>query len=163
MEKAVCYMCQKPKATLECGSCKETICKKCAMFLDEDTFSFIKKVPEKLSHTTYCNPCYLTEVTPGLAAYNARIEKAKTVQVYYKEDSKQTRLIKRDQNPVKVKECADRAETLLRLAFMAVNAGFEGLVDVEIVSEKIRTGAYQTVKFSGSGIPAYLDPKKLNR
>lgn len=133
------------------------------MFLDEDTFSFLRKVPENLAHTTYCNPCYLTEVSPAVAAYNAKIEKAKSVQIYFKDDSKQTRLIKRDQNPVVVKECADRAETILRLAFMALNKGFEGLVDVEVVSEKVRNGAYQTVKFSGSGIPAYLDPKKINR
>lgn len=133
------------------------------MFLDEDTFSFVKRVPEYLTHSTYCNPCYLTKVTPALDIYNAKIERAKGVQVFFKVQSKETRLINRDQNPVRVKECADKEETLLRLAFKAQEAGFDGIVDVDIVAEKVKSGSYQTFKFSGTGIPAYLDPKKLSR
>lgn len=62
--------------------------------------------------------------------------------------------MKRIEDPVVVNNCPDELETMMRLAFHAAEAGFNGLIDVEIINTKVRDGAYQTTTWSGSGIPA---------
>lgn len=84
------------------------------------------------------------------------LAKARNVGIYFKDQGKETRLLKRSEKPVRVLDCPDREETLLRLAFLAVKAGFIGLLDVDIVATKVRDGAYQTSSWSGSGIPSNL-------
>ncbi|MNY17090.1 hypothetical protein D3C86_1503880 [compost metagenome] len=163
METSSCSICHKPKANLECGACHSTICKKCAQFLDEDSFSFLPKVPAELSHTIYCYPCYDKTVAPELQSYEETIERAKHIQVYFNDQGKETRLLKRLEETVHVRECADKEETLLRLAFFAARLNYNGIIDVSITSSKVRSGAYQTLKWTGSGIPAYIDPKRIMR
>lgn len=161
MEKIACITCYKPKATLECGLCHDPICKYCARFSDEDTFSFLAKIPADLSHTTYCNPCYEAKVAPELEAYRQTMEQAKEIAVFFKKQNKETRFIKRLEDPVHVIECADRDETILRLAFFAAKANLNSILDVEVTSEKIKSGTYQTHKWSGTGVPAHVNPEKL--
>jgi hypothetical protein len=163
MENSSCSICHGTKAKLECGCCQSTICKKCAQFLDEDSFSFLPEVPAELKHTVYCYPCYDATVAPALADYQETIERAKQIQVYFDNQGKETRLLKRLEEPVHVKECADKDETLLRLAFFAARLNYNGIIDVSVVSTKIRSGAYQTQVWNGSGIPSYIDPKRVIR
>jgi hypothetical protein len=158
-----CCICLKPKATLECGICKEAVCKKCALFLDEGSFAFLPKVPELLSHQVYCNPCFEANVAPALEYYNQTMERAKQVEIYYKAQGKETRLLDRRELPLSIAACPDREEALLRLAFLAVKANFSGLIDVEIIGKKIRSGAYQTQEWSGTGIPTIISAKRLCR
>lgn len=131
--------------------------------MDEDQFSFLAQIPAELAHTTYCPNCYDNTVAPALASYNETMELAKEVHVYSKTQTKETRLIKRKEHPVKVTDCKDHDETILRLAFFAAQAGYNGLVDVQLSSEKIKNGSYQTMKWSGAGIPARIDSKKIPR
>ncbi|KYG70611.1 hypothetical protein AZI85_01350 [Bdellovibrio bacteriovorus] len=161
MENNVCCSCQKPKATLECGHCKSAVCKNCAQFLEKDTFSFLQVLSEELSHSTYCGACYDNHVAPQLADYSETMEEAKNVAVFFKTQTKETRLLKRKEKPFKVKDCPDREETLLRLAFLAAKAKFNGLIDVDIQSEKVLQGRYQSTKWSGTGIPVQLESKRL--
>lgn len=158
-----CCSCFKPKATLQCGICESAVCKKCAQFLEEDSFSFLTKVPKDLAHSVYCLQCFDAKVAPELEAYNDTMEKAKDIAIYYKDQSKETRLISRKELPVEVVDCADKEEAILRLAFFAAQGSFNGLIDVDMTSKKIREGAYQTQKWSGTAIPAHIDPKRLNR
>lgn len=154
MENTNCCVCQKPKATLQCGACKEPVCKKCAQFLEEGSFSFLKEVPEFLSHGAYCGPCYDAKIVPELGAYNETMEAAKNIAVFMKDQSKETRNFSRKEAALKVVDCEDREEALLRLAFMAVKADFNALIDVELSYEKIRSGgSYKTHKWSAKGIP----------
>ncbi|UXR65958.1 hypothetical protein EZJ49_06820 [Bdellovibrio bacteriovorus] len=154
MENTNCCVCQKPKATLQCGACKEAVCKNCAQFLEEGSFSFLKEVPELLSHGAYCGPCFDAKIVPEMEAYNDTIEAAKNIAVFMKAQSKETRNFSRKEKPLKVADCEDREEALLRLAFMAVKADFNALIDVEISYEKVRAaGSYKTHKWSGTGIP----------
>ena len=155
---ATCYVCQKPKAALVCGSCKNDICKNCTQFVDEDRFAFMSQRPEVLSHPTYCNPCYDAYVVPQMAEYDALVKKAEQIQIFEKNQGKETRLFKRLEPAITVQNCLDREETLLRLAFMAVEKDFNGVIDVDIVSEKVRNGTYQTLKWSGTGIPSNIPP-----
>lgn len=158
-----CCVCQKPKATLVCGICKSAVCKYCAQFTQEDSFSFLAKVPEDLTHGTYCGPCFDDKVAPELAKYDDIMDRAKNVAVFFKDQGKETRLIKRGNEVFRVKDCPDRDETLMRLAFFAAQKDFNSLIDVDLVSEKIRNGTYQTQKWSGTAVPANLSDRKIGR
>jgi hypothetical protein len=156
-----CVVCFKPKPTLSCGSCQEAVCKKCAQFLDEGSFSFMSEVPALLKHTTFCGPCFDRSIAPALADYAAALDKAKGIVMFYKEDSKQTRFFSRKEKEFKI-EGPDKEEVLLRLGYHAVEKGFNAMVDVEVNSKKIRKGGtYTTTSWSGVGIPTQVTSKRL--
>lgn len=163
MEKSVCCTCQKPKATLQCGVCKEPVCKNCAQFLEEGSFSFLAQIPEPLSHSTYCSPCFDANVSSELADYNHYMELAKDIHVFEKDQGKETRFFNRKEKTVKVEKCADREETLLRLAFFAAKGGFNTLIDVDVTYEKVVSGTYKTHMWKGSGVPTTVAETRLNR
>ncbi len=161
VKKSVCCSCQSSKATLECGLCVEPVCKKCAEFLAEESFAFLPYRAADISHSTYCRLCYDAKIAPQVADYNAMIEKAKEVFVFQKIESKISRLIKRIEEPFVVENSLDRQETLLRLAFLAALGDFNVIVDVDITSQKVRNGGYQTLHWKGTAIPSNVDPRKL--
>ncbi len=155
-ESMGCISCQGTKALLKCGCCESDVCKYCAHILPEDNFSFLTEVAPELKHEVYCPPCFNLHVSDQWDDYQATMEKAKNINVYLSNQSKETRLIKRIQKPIKVSGCKDHDETLLRLAFQAVKAGFNGLIDVDLVSQKVKIAGYQTQTWSGKGIPVEL-------
>lgn len=161
METAICTVCQKPKATATCGLCEGPVCKKCREKLPENHFSFMEKVPSELSHTIYCGRCFDAHVATPLQSYDATMEQAKAVFVFYRGQGQETRLMKRSETPLKVHNLADRAEALMRLAFLAVQGGFNTLVDVDITSVKVRNEGYQTTLWSGIGTPTWEDGAKI--
>lgn len=118
-------------------------------------------VPEELLRPTYCHGCFAEKVNPPYQHYLEVLARAQNVIVFEKNQKKETRLMKRTQKPVHVKSCPDRKETLMRLAFMAADAGFNGLLDVDLTSKKIRSEAYQTTEWSGSGIPAFIEERRV--
>lgn len=75
--------------------------------------------------------------------------------------AKETRLIKRIADPISVVDCADYAETILRLAFFAAELKYSGIIDVNITAKKIQVGGYKTTVFSGTAIPANIREDKL--
>lgn len=156
-----CLVCQKSNATLECGICKEAVCKKCAQFLEDGQFSLMVTIPAEFKHTTYCGPCFDQKVAPALADYEAMVEKARGIVVYFKADSKETRNLPRTEKPYKVANCADKDEALMRLAYQAAQAGFNSLLDVDVSSKKVLNGTYQTSAWSGVGIPAQITSKRF--
>ncbi|WP_413289190.1 hypothetical protein [Bdellovibrio sp. HCB337] len=163
MEKSVCCTCLKPKATLECGACKESVCKNCAQFLEEGSFSFLAKVPEQLSHGTYCSNCFDTHVSAELADYTHTLELAKDIHIFENDQGKETRFFNRKEKPLKVENCADREDVFLRLGFLAAKAGFNTLIDVAVTYEKVVSGTYKTHKWKGSGVPTNVAEARLNR
>ena len=80
-----------------------------------------------------------------------------------KNQGKETRLISRKEKPYSVKDCADYNEAILRLAFFAVEAGFNSLLDVDLTSKKIIVAGYQSTVWSGTAVPANVADKKLMR
>lgn len=161
MSNTPCTNCNKAKANLVCGLCEAVICKKCTLFIEEDTFSFLPKIPAELQHTAYCGTCYDTKVAPALEKYNALMEQAKNTMVFTKAQSKATRLIKRLENVVEVIDCADHDEVILRLAFFAAQLKYNSILDVDVTSRKIIDGAYQTTVWSGTGMPADVLESRL--
>lgn len=154
--KDLCITCQKPKAQLQCGLCHSAVCKYCARILDETTFEFLKPKPPELSHEVYCELCYLTSVNEPHLVYTEILDRARDINVYLKTQSKETRLLRRREDPVKVENCIDEQQAMMNLAFLAAEAGYNGLIDVEIKAIKVRSGAYQTTTFNGSGVPAQV-------
>lgn len=158
-----CSSCQKPKGNLTCELCSEAICKVCAQFTDEETFSFLEPLPEILKHHTFCPHCYDDKIAPEVANYNDLMERAKNIVVFYKTQAKENVYIRRTQETVRIKDCPDKAEALLRLAFQAVQGDFNCLVDVEIYSEKILDKRYQKAVWHGYGKPVRTDLAKIKR
>ena len=152
--KDLCITCQKPNAQLTCGLCASSVCKYCARILDETDFEFLRPKPADLSHEVYCEPCYLAKVHEPYQKYSETLSKARNINVYYKAQSKETRLLKRREEPVKVENCLDEQQVLMSLAFLAAEAGYNGLIDVDVKSVKVRNGKYQTSTWSGTGVPA---------
>ena len=156
MEKKKCYACEKWQAHLECGLCRNSICKKCAHFVDADTFSFYKKIPEHLSYATYCDPCYGQNIISEIEIYNQLLELAKNVLIFYKDQGKETRRMVRRPQLFVVQDCKDRDEAILRLAFFAAQENYTTLVDVDLKQQKIRQGSYQHSLWHATAIPVLL-------
>lgn len=161
MDDTSCAICQKPKAPYQCGVCACTLCKKCVRFLDEEQFSFFKEPPDVLTKGYFCNPCYSEKVEPEISRYDEIMARAKVVFVFNTEQGKETRLFSRLEPAITVSECPDHNETVLRLAFLAAQAGFNGLIDMKLSSEKIRNGSFQKLKWNGTAVPTHIDGEKL--
>lgn len=161
MKSELCLTCKKNQTALRCKSCNEASCKHCVHFIDEDLFELVSLLPEDLRNSTFCKNCYNQGVAERLSHFTDLAEKAKNVNVFTKVQTKETRRIKRIASPVKVQDCEDREETLLRLAFLAAEKGYDTLVDVDIKSKKVGDGKrYKKLVWIGSGIPVNPSIKK---
>jgi hypothetical protein len=162
MKDPTCSVCLATKAPYVCGSCQQASCKRCIHFLEEDAFSFLGERPAALSHTQYCETCFANEVAGPLDNYNSLMAKAKDINVYFKTQGKETRTLKRKEPPIKIEDCKDYDEAVLRLAFLAAELGFNAIIDTQLHSKKVHVNSYQTTVWSGSAIPTHVDAKQLN-
>lgn len=158
---SACKNCRKQKAPYVCGLCMDHICKSCAKFMDEDAFSFRRKIPAELKHITYCPQCFDESVAAPLSDYEELMEKAKEVVYFTKAQTKQTGHIKRKEEPLRVEDCEDEQETILRLAFQAAEGGFNTILDLDISHRKIIVGSHKKTVYSGTAIPVNVEPKKV--
>lgn len=158
----LCTTCKKPKGSYHCDLCGANTCKACAHFLGEETFSFMKVVPEELKHTTYCSNCFDDKVAAPLAEYEETMEKAKEIIVFFKNQGKLTRFLKRKEDPYKVENCADEEEALMRMSFFAVQSGFNALIDVELTHKRAKVGTYLKGVVDGSAMGIQIDPDSIN-
>lgn len=129
--------------------------------MDEGQFSFMADRPEELSHSVYCPECFNAHIAGPLEEYNETVEQAKEILIFDKSQGKETRLIKRVEDPVSVRDCRDYDEAVMRLAFFAVKAGYNSIVDMNLVSHKVKIDGYQTTLWSGAGVPAHVTSAKL--
>ncbi|MCB9073181.1 MAG: hypothetical protein H6623_06135 [Bdellovibrionaceae bacterium] len=158
-----CKQCQSKKAYLECGICKESICKKCAVFLDAEAFLYMQDTPPFLTQDCYCYTCFSEKVQPLLNSYYEDVEKTKEVYVFYRTQGKETSQYKRTFPQVTTDNALDEQDTLMRLAYLAVRNNCNALVDVNVQAKKIRDHAYQTMRWSGVGNPVQIDADRLDR
>jgi hypothetical protein len=156
----VCETCRRPKANHQCGLCHCSICKSCAQFTG-DAFSFLPKVSPDLTHGVYCSRCFDEKVSAPLAEYEELMEKAKDVMVFTKDESKKTGHLKRKEDPLKVEDCEDEDEVLLRIAFLAAQSGFNCILDLVITNKKIVVGSHKKTIFSATAIPITIDPSEV--
>jgi hypothetical protein len=159
----VCISCRRPKAHLSCEVCFEPVCKECEQFLEASTFSFLSQLPEDLSHTHYCPYCYDSKVAPALEEYQAVMERARDLPFFFVTQRKAIPLIKQSKDSIRVESCDDRNETILRLAFLAVEQGYNAVIEADVTADKIRNSGYQKSRWRGVAIPAHIDAEKLAR
>lgn len=163
MSATVCASCKSPKVAHECGICQIPLCKKCEQRLEKNPFPFLPKVPDELKHRSYCAPCYFAKVEPVQSQYNRDIEKARQVFIFIKAKSEETRLLSRSEKPLRVIDCEDQKETVMRLAYQASQAGYNAVIDVVVEPKKVRNHGYQTSTWQGVGVPTMVDAERLNR
>lgn len=156
----LCITCRKPKANFNCGLCDEATCKSCATFLS-DEFTFLQKIPAELTHKTYCSFCFDDKVSGPLESYNSMMDKAREVVFFRKDQAKMTGHLKRKEDPLKVQDCEDEQETIMRLAFQAAEGEFNCLLDLKITNKKIIVGSHKKTIFSGEAIPINVDTSKI--
>ncbi len=158
-----CFSCHGPKAGRACGICQHPQCKKCVQLVEKGSFALLDPLPPELSHRDYCAACYFEKVLPALESYEQTLQCAKAIFVFDKGQGQETSRMKRHKEPIQVSDCPDREEALLRLAFIAAKAGFNGLLDVQISVKKVRNFAYQNSVWQGKGFPAHVDGERLER
>jgi hypothetical protein len=166
MTEVRCVSCRKPcvsKTDFDCECCGERACKSCQEFLPEGTFSFRNDLPEELTHSRYCRVCHEREILPALESYEQTLEQAKQTLFFYKTYARPLPILRRAADPLRVNDCDDRDETILRLAFQTVEAGYNAVIEATITSEKVRNEGYQTTHWKGVATPAELDLGRLER
>jgi uncharacterized protein YbjQ (UPF0145 family) len=156
-----CCICQKSKTTLVCGVCHQDICKNCTVFLEPDQFSFLQSKPEFLESQAFCSACFIEKISPEVAKYEGTLSAAKNILVFDVTQGKETRFIKRKEKEITVKDCTDRDETVLRLAFQAAEKGYNAIVDMDLKSKKVKDGRHQHTLWSGTAVPANVTDSKL--
>ena len=156
-----CGDCQKIKAPLSCGLCAKQLCKSCTQFLAGDSFLFNLSLPPQLQHQRYCLQCFSVSVQPELDRYAELVSQAKEILVFEKSQSKETRLISRKEELISISNCVDREEAVMRLAFQAVQKGYNSIIDLDLTGKKVIRGGYQKTYWSGTARPADVSDKKL--
>lgn len=162
-EQTECINCRRPKSTLQCGVCEEPVCKSCGLFLASDTFAFQPKVSEVLRHSHYCPACHQEHVEPALAEYEDKMARAKEMYFFFNTQRSLLPVLKKATNPIRVENCEDRDETVLRLAFLSVDQGYNSVIEAEVVSAKVRNGGHHKHFWKGTAFPANLDLERFER
>ncbi len=162
MDMILCSDCQKNETALNCGMCACAVCKSCAQFLEPESFEFAPSVTPEIKHGVFCQTCYGDKVAQPLAEYFDVLETAKNIDVYFKDQSKETRLVRRKEKPVSVAPCDDRDDVVMKLAYFAALGGFDSVVDIDLKSEKVFIGTYSKLVWKGSGVPAQAKGKVIN-
>jgi hypothetical protein len=164
MSTATCTTCLTAKAPYNCKVCETPVCKKCAHFFSEEQIPYLPyQIPQDIrGGGAFCNACYNEKVAPVVDHYEATLARAREVFVFFVEESKETRLIRRSEKTFKV-DGDDKDDIVLKLAFLAALAGFNAVVDIEVTGVKRRDGSYKLVSWSGSGTAAQVDAARHNR
>ncbi|MDZ4676519.1 MAG: hypothetical protein SGI74_03335 [Oligoflexia bacterium] len=119
--------------------------------------------PEELSHEQYCPFCYTSKVQPTIRRYNEILRRAKVVIFIDTARRKPLPLLEKSKDPILVQDCTDREETILRLAFLAAEKGYNAVIKASVDHKKVRNFGYQKMSWHGNGFPAQLDSAKLER
>ena len=158
-----CISCRKPKANLTCELCMEPVCKSCVEIITPTEFDFRPELEDELKHERYCSSCYANTVEPAQQAYLETMEKARDVLVFFNTQKARLPVTSKELDLVKIPECLDRDEAILRMAFQAAQLGHNALVETEVVCKKVRNEGYQKMIWQGEGRPATVDEVRLQR
>jgi hypothetical protein len=132
--------------------------------VNDPFFVSLEAVPAAQVAGRFCGRCWDAEMAPKLEAYRETLETAKQVFVFFTTQKKAIPLIRKSKVPVKVDACADRDETILRLAYDAAKDGYNAVVDVEVNAKKVNDGgSNKSAVWKGTGVPALVDEAKLDR
>lgn len=158
-----CCFCRQPRADAGCEVCSEPVCRSCVQHLSEETFAMLSTKPEILSHDKYCPRCFDEHVEPARVRYEEVLERAKEVHFWPRTYRGNIPVLKKGRVELSVPSGRGRDEVLLKLGFLAAEQGFNGLVQGELVSKKVRDHGYQKMEWSARGMPVTVDEGKLER
>jgi len=162
LEEQKCHQCQKPTTNaFVCPLCSTLSCKNCVSFTPASAFSFMKRIPTELSHPRYCSNCFATAISPALENYRETMARAKKVYIVERPPRKPLPILKRSTESLSVRDCTDRKETIMRLAFQSAALGFNAVVKVKVAYEKVRNAGYQKMMWHGTGSPVELDARRV--
>ncbi len=105
--------------------------------------------------------CFDDQVAAPLGDYNEKMEKAKDIILYSKDQTKLTRLIKRKVDPYKVEDCEEEEDAVMRLSFWAVEDGYNCLIDLQYHTKKIIVGSHKKTMFGATAVPVTIDPNSI--
>jgi hypothetical protein len=158
MSQPICKVCQRPQAVHECGLCHVNLCKKCELFVEPESFTFMEKVHRDFNLGHYCPECYEERMAPQIEKYEQLLERAKSIYIFFDTSSHPHTLKKISNKPMKLSSSRDRDETILRMGFRAAEQGYNAVV--EVVVERITN---QRNFWQGTGTPANIDAAKHAR
>lgn len=158
MSQPICKICLRPQAVHECGLCHVNLCKKCEHFVEPDSFAFMEKVHRDFTLGHYCPECFDERIQPQVEKYAELMERAKHIYIFFSTSKNPHTLIKKSNKPLRLSNCRDRDETILRLGFRAAEQGYNAVVEVEV--ERIQN---QRNFWEGRGVPAHIDAAKHAR
>lgn len=153
-----CYACKNP-AIFSCGLCSHELCKSCAEFINDADLTYYKTLPPVLSHGQYCSRCFAGEVIPALQTFRSTLKKAKKVYIVDKPSRRALPILRKLEKPLTVSGCVDREDAFMRLAFQAVEKGFNAVVKANVEYKKVRNFGYQKMMWEGTGYAAELDSR----
>ena len=136
-----CETCRQPTATEYCALCENALCEDCVLCPPTGAFSLMLQVPPELSHRVYCRFCYDEKVEPALLKYEETKTLAENVFIFFKTQRKEIPLIRKSKVVMKVEDCDDRDETILRLAYLAALDGFNAVIETGLKHRKVRDHA----------------------
>jgi hypothetical protein len=164
MSEDECLSCRKRPGAYACVSCEAPVCKPCSESLGDPLFVSLEAVPAEHVAGRFCGRCWDAEIAPKLDAYRETMAAAKQVFIFFTTQKKAIPLVRKAKTGVKVDACADRDETILRLAYDAAKDGYNAVVDVEVVAKKVNDGgSNKSSVWRGAGVPALVDEAKLDR
>ena len=154
MEKSSCSFCTKIKTAATCEQCNCIVCKKCSYFTDEMSFEYLSFLPEELQNKIFCPDCYNNGIDEKMELAQEHLEKARNVDVYLMNQTKETRLMDKRADPLFVTDCDSLEDALMHLAFLAAQLDYNTLINVDLKSRKEKiSGNHKRLIWNGTGIP----------
>lgn len=128
----------------------------------EEAFFYAPNPAPELLHPRYCFQCFDSVVRPALDEYEAKLAVAKEVFSVPKAYRGQLPLIDEAKEDIRVDDCKDPAEAVLKLGFLAADRGFNAIIRTRTLQKKLRNHAYQTSRWSAEARPANLNGDRLH-
>lgn len=152
-----------PKSQYVCGICDTGICKKCEVYFAPESFAFLEQVPEEFNRAHYCPDCFEEKLVPFKENYDALMDQAKEVNIFFIADKHLPPILKKANQAVKILDCRDRDEVILRLGFRAAEQGYNSVIKVDVLAKQFRQLTHQKSIWQATGIPANIDVEKYFR
>lgn len=157
-----CEICRAPKAGKTCEECDAEVCKNCVVHLAADRFAYHPDPPPILLKHTFCRDCHEREIAPIEAAYDEVQRRSEGITVVRKTFRGQLPCLKRASASTVVANAAAANLALRHLQFLAAWAGYDAVVDVEVIPTKVRNHAYETKRWDAVGWFANLDYRRYH-
>ncbi len=159
MYMEICKVCHLNTTEIECGYCKGPICKKCLERCDLEMNEWYQS--KKDIHSVACPDCYEFTYTPLYQKFLEDMQMAQNMPIWPKTYRGKIPILNQSSQEVHIKECADKKEVVLKLAFQAVELNMNALKDVNVAYEKRRNHGYQKMIYSGTAKAIMADHSKL--